>query len=72
MFELLQVTLNKASDKCKCWSFSVRQMEISELEEQKTQVEQQVKQLKEALDKLQTQIQRGGGGGGWSSEQERR
>uniref|UniRef100_A0A671Y6G4 Ninein-like n=1 Tax=Sparus aurata TaxID=8175 RepID=A0A671Y6G4_SPAAU len=47
-------------------------MEISELEEQKTQVEQQVKQLKEALDKLQTQIQRGGGGGGWSSEQERR
>ncbi|KAM8738035.1 ninein-like protein isoform 4-T4 [Acanthopagrus schlegelii] len=46
-------------------------MEISELEEQKTQVEQQVKQLKEALDKLQTQIQHGGGGG-WSNEQERR
>ncbi|XP_073338292.1 ninein-like protein isoform X2 [Pagrus major] len=46
-------------------------LEISELEEQKTQVEQQVKQLKEALDKLQAQIQHGGGGG-WSNEQERR
>ncbi|KAM7385993.1 hypothetical protein PAMP_002021 [Pampus punctatissimus] len=45
-------------------------LEISELEEQKVQAEQQVKQLKEALDKLQTQIQHGGGG--WSSEQERR
>lgn len=45
-------------------------MEISELEEQKTQVEQQVKQLKETVDKLQAQIQRGGGG--WSNEQERR
>lgn len=48
-----------------------RQLEISELEEQKAQAEQQVKQLKEALDKLQTQIQHGGGGG-WSNEQERR
>ncbi|XP_044069875.1 ninein-like protein isoform X2 [Siniperca chuatsi] len=49
-------------------------MEISELEEQKAQAEQQVKQLKEALDKLQTQTQHGGGGGGggWSNEQERR
>ncbi|XP_071329590.1 ninein-like protein isoform X6 [Trachinotus anak] len=49
-------------------------LEISELEEQKGQVEQQVKQLKEALDKLQTQVQLGGGGGGggWSNEQERR
>uniref|UniRef100_UPI0037E8D2BE ninein-like protein n=1 Tax=Semicossyphus pulcher TaxID=241346 RepID=UPI0037E8D2BE len=46
-------------------------MEISELEEQKAQAEQQSKQLKEALDKLQTQIQHGGGGG-WSNEQERR
>ncbi|XP_050932487.1 LOW QUALITY PROTEIN: ninein-like protein [Lates calcarifer] len=46
-------------------------LEISELEEQKAQAEQQVKQLKEALDKLQTQIQHGGGGG-WSNEQERR
>uniref|UniRef100_A0A8C4NR43 EF-hand domain-containing protein n=1 Tax=Dicentrarchus labrax TaxID=13489 RepID=A0A8C4NR43_DICLA len=50
-------------------------LEISELEEQKAQAEQQVKQLKETLDKLQTQIQHGGGGGGgggWSNEQERR
>ncbi|XP_026165109.1 ninein-like protein isoform X2 [Mastacembelus armatus] len=46
-------------------------LEISELEEQKAQAEQQVKQLKEALDKLQKQIQHGGGAG-WSSEQERR
>ncbi|CAJ1067039.1 ninein-like protein isoform X3 [Xyrichtys novacula] len=46
-------------------------MEISELEEQKVQVEQQVKQLKETVDKMQTQIQHGGGGG-WSSEQDRR
>lgn len=52
---------------------SVCQLEISELEEQKAEAEQQVKQLKEALDKLQAQIQHGGGGrGGWSSEQERR
>ncbi|XP_070832917.1 ninein-like protein isoform X7 [Chaetodon trifascialis] len=46
-------------------------LEISELEEQKAQAEQQVKQLKETLDKLQTQIQHAGGGG-WSNEQERR
>ncbi|XP_056252042.1 ninein-like protein [Seriola aureovittata] len=46
-------------------------LEISELEEQKAQVEQQVKQLKDALDKLHNQIQHGGGGG-WSNEQERR
>ncbi|XP_076599235.1 ninein-like protein isoform X4 [Chaetodon auriga] len=46
-------------------------LEISELEEQKGQAEQQVKQLKETLDKLQTQIQHAGGGG-WSNEQERR
>nr|XP_046257042.1 ninein-like protein isoform X1 [Scatophagus argus] len=44
-------------------------LEISELEEQKAQAEQQVKQLKETLDKLQAQIQHGGG---WSNEQERR
>ncbi|XP_027131293.1 ninein-like protein isoform X3 [Larimichthys crocea] len=44
-------------------------LEISELEEQKAQVEQEVKQLKETL-KLQTQVQHGGGG--WSHEQERR
>ncbi|XP_030012595.1 ninein-like protein isoform X2 [Sphaeramia orbicularis] len=43
-------------------------LEISELEDQKVQMEQQVKQLKEALDKLQSQP-RGGGSGG---EQERR
>uniref|UniRef100_A0A665TX41 EF-hand domain-containing protein n=1 Tax=Echeneis naucrates TaxID=173247 RepID=A0A665TX41_ECHNA len=48
-------------------------LEISELEEQKAQAEQQVKQLKEALDKLHTEIQHGGRGGqGWSNEQERR
>ncbi|KAM6915924.1 ninein-like protein [Xenentodon cancila] len=46
-------------------------LEISELEEQKSQVEQEMKQLKEALNKLQTHIP-SGGGGGWSSEQERR
>lgn len=45
-------------------------MEISELEEQKAQVEQKVKQLKETVDKMQIQIQHGGGG--WSNEQERR
>ncbi|XP_072246552.1 ninein-like protein [Leuresthes tenuis] len=44
-------------------------LEISELEEQKSEAEQQVKQLKEALDRLQTQVQHGGG---WSNEQERR
>ncbi|XP_069033285.1 LOW QUALITY PROTEIN: ninein-like protein [Embiotoca jacksoni] len=42
-------------------------LEISELEEQKSEAEQQ---LKEALDKLHTQIQ--SGGGGRSHEQERR
>lgn len=47
----------------------VCQLEISELEEQKSQVEQQVKQLKETVDKLQTQLQHGGGR---SNEQERR
>ncbi|XP_076018780.1 ninein-like protein isoform X3 [Genypterus blacodes] len=46
-------------------------LEISELEEQKAQAEDQVKQLKQSL------IQHrggggGGGGGGWGSEQERR
>ncbi|XP_030604234.1 ninein-like protein isoform X2 [Archocentrus centrarchus] len=46
-------------------------LEISELEEQKSEAEQRVKQLKETVDKLQTQIQQGGGGGR-SSEQERR
>ncbi|XP_034465051.1 ninein-like protein isoform X1 [Hippoglossus hippoglossus] len=46
-------------------------LEISELEEHKAQAEAQVKQLKEAVDKLQTP-HGGGGGGGWSSEQERR
>ncbi|XP_061823384.1 ninein-like protein isoform X1 [Nerophis lumbriciformis] len=43
-------------------------MEIDELEVQKTHAEQQVRQLKEALDNMQKQIQHGG----WSSEQERR
>lgn len=47
---------------------SVSQLEISELEEQKLQAEQEVKQLQEALNKLQLQ----NGGGGWSSEQERK
>ncbi|XP_062286382.1 ninein-like protein [Scomber scombrus] len=52
---------------------SAFKLEISELEEQKAAAEQQVKQLKEVMEKLQTQIQHGGGGGGrWSSEQERR
>lgn len=46
----------------------VSQLEISELEEQKLQAEQEVKQLQEALDKLQLQ----NGGRGWSSEQERK
>ncbi|XP_061915378.1 ninein-like protein isoform X3 [Entelurus aequoreus] len=43
-------------------------LEIDELEVQKTHAEQQVRQLKEALDNMQKQIQHGG----WSSEQERR
>lgn len=46
---------------------SISQLEISELEEQKLQAEQEVKQLQEALNKLQLQH-----GGGWSSEQERK
>uniref|UniRef100_A0A3P9L6D4 Ninein like n=1 Tax=Oryzias latipes TaxID=8090 RepID=A0A3P9L6D4_ORYLA len=46
-------------------------LEISELEEQKTLLEQEVKQLKAALDKLQKHSLQGGGGG-WSSEQDRR
>ncbi|XP_013879063.1 ninein-like protein [Austrofundulus limnaeus] len=37
-------------------------LEISELEEQRNQAAQQVKQLKESVDRLQTQIQNGGGG----------
>ncbi|MEQ2287302.1 hypothetical protein AMECASPLE_010958 [Ameca splendens] len=45
-------------------------LEISELEEQKAQVELQVKQLKETVDRLQTQVPQGGGGR--SSEVERR
>lgn len=49
-------------------SVCVAQLEISELEEQKTRAEQQAKQLKGTLDKLQLQH----GGAGWSSEQERR
>lgn len=48
---------------------SISQLEISELEEQKLQAEQEVKQLQEALSKLQLQ---NGGRGGWSSEQERK
>lgn len=48
------------------------QLEISELEEHKLQAEQEVKQLQEALEKLQLQRAGGGGGGGWSSEQERK
>lgn len=47
---------------------SISQLEISELEEQKLQVEREVKQLQEALGKLQLQH----GGGGWNSEQERK
>lgn len=47
------------------------QLEISELEEQRNQAAQQVKQLKESVDKLQAQIQYGGGGGR-SKEMERR
>nr|XP_040035412.1 ninein-like protein isoform X5 [Gasterosteus aculeatus aculeatus] len=43
-------------------------MEISELEEQKSQAEQEVKQLKEALGRLHPQA----GGGGWIHGQERR
>lgn len=38
------------------------------MEEQKLQAEQEVKQLQEALNKLQLQ----NGGRGWSSEQERK
>ncbi|XP_054591097.2 ninein-like protein isoform X8 [Nothobranchius furzeri] len=47
-------------------------LEISELEEQKSRAEQQVKQLKGTVDKLQTQIQQGAGGGARSMEQERK
>lgn len=46
------------------------QLEISELEEQKVEAEQRAKQLKEALDKRQSQ--QGAAAGGWSSDQERR
>ncbi|XP_068597297.1 ninein-like protein [Brachionichthys hirsutus] len=45
-------------------------LEISDLEEQKAQVERQVKQLKETLDAVQ--LPNGGRGGGWSHERERR
>lgn len=47
---------------------SVSQLEISELEEQKHQAEQEVKQLQEALNKLQLQ----NGGRSWGGEQERK
>ncbi|KAM4599439.1 ninein-like protein isoform 2-T3 [Fundulus diaphanus] len=45
-------------------------LEISELEEQKAEAEQQVKQLKEAVLRLQNQVQQGGGAR--SAEEERR
>lgn len=50
-------------------SCAVPQLEISELEEQKVQAEQQVKHLKEVLDKVQSQQV---AAAGWGSEQERR
>ncbi|KAG7456420.1 hypothetical protein JOB18_030251 [Solea senegalensis] len=51
----------------------VYKLEISELEENKAHVEQQVQQLKDELDRVQKQLHHGGGGGGgWSHEQERR
>lgn len=49
---------------------AVPQLEISELEEQKVEAEQRAKQLREAVDKLQSQ--QGAAAGGWSSDQERR
>ncbi|XP_058506937.1 ninein-like protein isoform X5 [Solea solea] len=49
----------------------VFKLEISELEENKAHVEQQVQQLKDELDRVQKQLHHGGGGG-WSHEQERR
>ncbi|XP_075902259.1 ninein-like protein isoform X6 [Nelusetta ayraudi] len=45
-------------------------LEISELEEQKVEAEQRAKQLREAVDKLQSQ--QGAAAGGWSSDHERR
>lgn len=48
---------------------AVPQLEISELEEQKVEAEQRAKQLKEVLDKLQSQQ---GATAGWSSDHERR
>lgn len=47
----------------------VPQLEISELEEQKVEAELRAQQLKEALDKLQSQQ---GAAVGWSNDQERR
>lgn len=49
---------------------AVPQLEISELEEQKVEAEQRAKQLREAVDKLQSQ--QGAAVGGWSSDHERR
>lgn len=49
---------------------AVPQLEISELEEQKVEAEQRAKQLREAVDKLQSQ--QGAAAGGWSSDHERR
>ncbi|XP_029963061.1 ninein-like protein [Salarias fasciatus] len=45
-------------------------LEISELEEQKQRVEQQVEQLRDTVDRLSNQLP--SGGRGWSGEQERR
>ena len=49
-------------------------VEISELEEQKAHAEEQVKKLKEAVEKMQAQLQSsaGGWGPGWGPDQERR
>ncbi|KAJ8014305.1 hypothetical protein DPEC_G00038870 [Dallia pectoralis] len=47
-------------------------MEISELEEQKAQAEEQMKRLRETVEKLQVQLQNSQGGPGWGTDQERR
>lgn len=50
-------------------------VEISELEEQKAQAEEQVKRLREAVEKLQAELQsssRSLRGPGWGADQERR